>query len=74
MTPTTVDPAQAKMMMFMPLMFTALFLWAKSGVVLYWLTSNVVGVGQQYFINKYWAGPAGAAPKNRTERKTDRAG
>ncbi len=55
MTPATVDPAQAKMMMLMPLMMTAIFLWAQSGLVLYYLTSNVIGIGQQFFINKYWA-------------------
>ena len=74
MTPTTMDPAQAKMMMLMPLMFTAMFLWAKSGLVLYWLTSNVVGVGQQYLVNKYWAAPANGSAKGRSERKSDRAG
>jgi YidC/Oxa1 family membrane protein insertase len=72
MTPTTVDPAQAKMMMVMPLMFTAMFLWAKSGLVLYWLTSNLVSVGQQYFINKY--SPVTAPAKSRPEKKNDRAG
>ena len=60
MTPTTVDPVQAKMMMIMPLMFTVLFLSSPSGLMLYWITSNVVGIGQQFVINKYWA-PAGAA-------------
>jgi YidC/Oxa1 family membrane protein insertase len=74
MTPTTVDPAQAKMMMLMPIMFTAFFLWQRSGLVLYWLTSNVVGIGQQYLINKYWAIPAPGSAKNRIDKKTDRAG
>ena len=60
MTPTTVDPVQAKMMMIMPLMFTVLFLSSPSGLMLYWITSNVVGIGQQFVINKYWA-PAGTA-------------
>ena len=55
MTPTTVDPAQAKMMMIMPLMLTVMFLWVQSGLMLYWLTSNMVGIGQQVFINKYWS-------------------
>src|SRR5205814_9680182 len=68
MTPTTVDPAQAKMMMIMPIMFTALFLFAKSGLVLYWLTGNVVGIGQQFVINKYWAPPA--TVKKRFDKKT----
>lgn len=57
MTPTTVDPAQAKMMMIMPVMMTVLFLWNASGLTLYWLTSNLVGIGQQWFIRKYWAEP-----------------
>ena len=60
MTPTTVDPAQAKMMMIMPLMFTVMFYSQSSGLVLYWLTSNVLGIGQQVFINKYWSPHADA--------------
>ncbi|MBI4474241.1 MAG: membrane protein insertase YidC, partial [Acidobacteria bacterium] len=55
MTPTTVDPAQAKMMMIMPVMLTFMFLWVSSGLALYWTSSNVVGIGQQYFINKFWS-------------------
>jgi YidC/Oxa1 family membrane protein insertase len=55
MTPTSVDPAQAKMMLIMPVMLTAMFLWLQSGVTLYYLTSNVVGIGQQWFIKKYWS-------------------
>lgn len=54
MTPTTVDPSQAKVMMIMPLVFAFMFLNAQSGLALYWLTSNVVGIGQQYFMNQYW--------------------
>lgn len=56
MMPTTVDPAQAKMMMIMPVLLTVMFLWLQSGVTLYYLTSNVVGIGQQWFIKKYWSG------------------
>ncbi len=56
MTPTTIDPAQAKIMMIMPVMLTVMFLWVQSGLMLYWLTSNVVGIGQQWFIQKYWSG------------------
>jgi YidC/Oxa1 family membrane protein insertase len=55
LTPTTVDPAQAKIMMIMPVMMTVMFLWVSSGLVLYWLMSNVAGIAQQVFINKYWA-------------------
>jgi YidC/Oxa1 family membrane protein insertase len=56
MTPTTVDPAQAKMMLIMPVVMTVFFLWVQSGLTLYWLTSNLVGIGQQWFIRKYWGG------------------
>lgn len=53
MTPqTTVDPAQQKMMNFMPLMFAAFFFTLASGLNLYMFTSNLVGVGQQYYLNR----------------------
>ena len=53
MTPqTTVDPAQQKMMNFMPLMFAAFFFTLSSGLNLYMFTSNLVGVGQQYYLNR----------------------
>jgi YidC/Oxa1 family membrane protein insertase len=69
MTPTTVDPAQAKMMMIMPLMFTVMFYSQSSGLVLYWLTSNVLGIGQQVFINKYWSPHAEAKLQARAKTK-----
>ena len=43
MTPTTADPAQQKIMMFMPLMFTVMSFSFPSGLVIYWLVSNAVG-------------------------------
>ena len=54
MTPTTatVDPSQQKMMMFMPLIFGFMFYNLAAGVVLYYLTSNLVGIAQQVFFNK----------------------
>lgn len=54
MTPPTpgADPAQQKMMMFMPLVMGFMFYGVSSGLVLYWLTGNVVGIVQQWFINK----------------------
>jgi len=52
MTPTSADPAQAKMMLFMPIIMTFFFAWAQSGLVLYWLTSNVLQIGQQVLMNK----------------------
>jgi YidC/Oxa1 family membrane protein insertase len=54
MTPTPAggDPSQQKMMQFMPVMMGIFFWSLSSGVVLYYLTSNLVGVGQQWFFNK----------------------
>ena len=53
MTPTTMDPAQARMMLtMMPIMFTLLFYQFASGLVLYWLVSNVLGILQQVLINR----------------------
>jgi YidC/Oxa1 family membrane protein insertase len=54
MTPTSasVDPTQQKMMLFMPLIFGFMFYNLPSGVVLYYLTSNLVGIAQQWFFNK----------------------
>lgn len=72
MTPTTVDPAQAKVMMIMPLMFTVMFLWFQSGLTLYWLTSNVFGIGQQIFINKYWSPQAEENIQKQTRQKEQR--
>lgn len=51
MSPTTVtDPMQQKMMMFMPLIFIFFFLWFPSGLVLYYLMSNIVTLVQQTLI------------------------
>jgi YidC/Oxa1 family membrane protein insertase len=52
MTPTVGDPAQAKIMLVMPIMFTFMFLSFPSGLVIYWLVSNVLSILQQYYINK----------------------
>jgi len=47
MTPSTLDPAQQRIMMLMPLMLTGMFLWAPAGLNLYWLTSNLWSIAQQ---------------------------
>jgi YidC/Oxa1 family membrane protein insertase len=53
MTPqTTVDPTQQKMTTLMPLMMGFIFFRLSSGLNLYMFTSNLVGVGQQYYLNK----------------------
>jgi YidC/Oxa1 family membrane protein insertase len=48
----SVDPSQQRMMMMMPLIFAFMFYRLASGMVLYWLTSSVVQIGQQVFINR----------------------
>jgi YidC/Oxa1 family membrane protein insertase len=58
MMPTTADPVQARMFMFMPLVFTIMFLWAPSGLVIYWLISNIMAIGQQTFTNRIIGAPA----------------
>ncbi len=52
MTPSTADPAQAKMFLLMPVMFTFLFLNFPSGLVIYWLINNVLSIAHQYYLNK----------------------
>ena len=60
MTPQAAgDPNQQRMMMFMPLIFGFMFYNFASGLVLYYLTSNLVGMGLQVFFNK--TAPAGNA-------------
>ncbi|MFC1889172.1 membrane protein insertase YidC [Thermodesulfobacteriota bacterium] len=53
MTPTAGTSEQAKMMKFMPLMFVFIFLSAPSGLVIYWLMSTLLSVGQQVMTNKF---------------------
>ena len=52
MTPTMGDPLQAKLMLLMPVIFTFFFLTFPSGLVVYWLFSNLLGIAQQLYINK----------------------
>ena len=52
LNPTPPDPMQAKMMWFMPLAFGVMFFFFPSGLVLYWLTNNVLSIAQQWVINK----------------------
>ena len=48
MMPTAMDPAQQKIMLLMPLVLTAMFLWAPAGLNLYWLSSNLCSIVQQW--------------------------
>lgn len=51
MMPTTADPMQQKIFLLMPVIFTVMFLSMPSGLVIYWLVSNVLTIGQQYLTN-----------------------
>ena len=73
MTPVA-DPAQQKVMMLTPVIFLVMFLWAPSGLVLYWLMSNLIGIGQQYATNRLIGKPVGKAPRPPAERKVKQAG
>ena len=52
LNPTPPDPMQAKIMMLMPIMFTFMFLWFPSGLVLYWVLNNVLSIAQQWYITR----------------------
>ena len=77
MTPAAgVDPNQQKMMLIMPVMFGFMFYSLSSGLVLYYLTSNLVGIAQQLIINRFMpvsavpaAAPQAKAPVKRTVKK-----
>jgi YidC/Oxa1 family membrane protein insertase len=52
LTPTTADPVQKRIGYLMPLVFTYFLTAAPAGLVLYWMMSNLVGIGQQFVINR----------------------
>jgi YidC/Oxa1 family membrane protein insertase len=71
-TPSSMDPAQQRVMMIMPVMFTGMMLFSPSGVVLYWFVSNLWAIGQQYFTNWLLGPPVIGRPP--AERKVKNAG
>jgi len=52
-TPTTMDPTQAKIMMMLPAFMTFLFINFPAGLVLYWLTNNTLTIGQQLVTDRF---------------------
>jgi len=52
LNPTPPDPIQAKLMWFMPLAFSVMFFFFPAGLVLYWLSNNILSIAQQWMINK----------------------
>ncbi len=57
-----VDPNQQRMMMMMPLVFGFMFYYASAGLVLYWLTGNVLGIAFQLIVNRFMPTSAPATP------------
>jgi len=74
-TPATgADPAQQKMMMFMPVIFTVMFLWLRAGAAIYYGVTNLWIVGQQYLTNYLIGPPNVRAVRPPAERRVKRVG
>jgi YidC/Oxa1 family membrane protein insertase len=52
LNPTPPDPLQAKMMLWMPLIFSVMFFFFPAGLVLYWVVSNLFSIAQQWVITR----------------------
>ncbi len=77
LTPTAADPMQRRIFALMPIFFTVLFLGFPSGLVLYWLTNNILGIGQQLGYKKWKEKKAAAqaeAGKGTVTEKPSREG
>ncbi|HEX5392037.1 MAG TPA: membrane protein insertase YidC [Rhodocyclaceae bacterium] len=61
LNPTPPDPVQAKVMMIMPIVFTGMFVFFPSGLVLYWTVNNLLSIAQQWQINRLIEGGKKAA-------------
>jgi YidC/Oxa1 family membrane protein insertase len=68
------DPAQQKIMMLTPIMFLFFFLWAPSGLVIYWTVSNMLAIGQQYATNRIIGKPIVRQVRPPAERRLKNAG
>jgi len=73
MTPIA-DPTQAKVMMLTPVIFLFFFLWAPSGLVIYWTVSNMLAVGQQYMTNRIIGAPVVKQVRPPAERRVKNVG
>ncbi len=71
MTPMMGDPTQVRIMRLMPVMLVFMFLWQSSGLMLYWLTGNLVGVAQQYFINQRYRTDVGKSKNDREKEEEE---
>lgn len=64
LNPAPVDPLQQKIFAALPIIFTVFFAFFPSGLVLYWLTNNLLSIAQQYYITRYVVGDAKPATKS----------
>jgi len=64
LNPTPPDPIQAKIMLWMPVAFTVMFLWFPAGLVLYWIVNNVLSIAQQWQCNRMIESGAGNKKAN----------
>jgi YidC/Oxa1 family membrane protein insertase len=75
MTPSTMDPTQAKVMLVLPAVMTFLFINFPAGLVLYWLTNNILTITQQVVTDRYFSGkwhlPGLDADDNKVEQPQD---
>ncbi len=62
LNPTPPDPMQAKVMMAMPVVFSVMFIFFASGLVLYWLVNNILSIAQQWYMNKKYGEGEGGKP------------
>jgi YidC/Oxa1 family membrane protein insertase len=69
MQPTTMDPRQAKIMLFLPVIFTFFFLAFPAGLVLYWMTNNILTILQQYVTLRYYKPQPLVIPKGLSTSK-----
>jgi YidC/Oxa1 family membrane protein insertase len=74
MTPSTADPTQQRVMLLMPLMFMGMFLWAPSGLVLYWTASNIWAIGQQAITTRLIGPPQKRTVRPPAERRVKTVG
>ncbi len=74
MAPATGDPQQQKIMLFMPLIFMVMLIWAPSGLVLYWTVSNLWAIGQQVLTNKLIGATPQRSIRPAAERRVKHAG
>ena len=65
LNPAPPDPMQAKIMMMLPIVFTFLFLFFPSGLVLYWFVNNLLSIAQQWDITRKIVGPDGGTTGSR---------